>query len=256
MTLSYIENIPGNIFNGHKIHLITYGCEKYNLKKQRLFNQAVNSNFFYSITIYNKENLTNGFKEKFSDVLSLSRGDGYWIWKFDIIKRNLENMNNDDILVYVDAGVTINKNGENRLLEYINLLKKNKARFISTQMEHIERVYTSQSLFDYFKLDINSDIATSGQYMAKILIMEKSALEIINKCIDVINNDKYLITDKYNNINRNKYFHDNRHDQSILSIIRKMYNTIIIPEDGKTSGTFFFNWGCEAARKEPFLSTR
>ena len=51
--------------------------------------------------------------------------------------------------------------------------------------------------------------------------------KIIEECHKVIEKDKYLITDKYNN-NQNSYFKDNRHDQSILSLVRKILGTIII----------------------------
>ena len=53
--------------------------------------------------------------------------------------------------------------------------------------------------------------------------------KILNKCIEIIDKDNKLITDFYNN-NQEPYFKENRHDQSILSLIRKKYNSIIITE--------------------------
>jgi hypothetical protein len=72
----------------------------------------------------------------------------------------------------------------------------------------------------------------SGQYLGGIMILRKNGhlrkfVEEFEKCI---NFDKFLITDKYNE-NQEKYFKDNRHDQSISSIIRKKIGSIVIPKD-------------------------
>ena len=50
---------------------------------------------------------------------------------------------------------------------------------------------------------------------------------ILNKCMELLNQDNNLITDLYNNT-QESYFKDNRHDQSILSLIRKKYKSIVI----------------------------
>ena len=42
-----------------------------------------------------------------------SKGYGYWIWKsYIIFKYVQEEMNEDDILLYMDAGCTFNKKGK------------------------------------------------------------------------------------------------------------------------------------------------
>ena len=46
--------------------------------------------------------------------------------------------------------------------------------------------------------------------------------------VDVLKKDPYLITDKYN-LTQLPCFIDNRHDQSISSIVRKKYGTILLP---------------------------
>ena len=43
--------------------------------------------------------------------------------------------------------------------------------------------------------------------------------------------DMNLITDKYNKNNQNSKFVENRHDQSIFSIIRKKYGSIILEDE-------------------------
>ena len=40
-------------------------------------------------------------------------------------------------------------------------------------MHHIEKIWTIKEIFDYFNIDINSNISNTGQYVGGILIMKK-----------------------------------------------------------------------------------
>ena len=56
------------------------------------------------------------------------------------------------------------------------------------------------------------------------------SLLLINECLKLLDFDKNLITDFYNK-NQGEYFIDNRHDQSILSLMRKKYNSIVLNDE-------------------------
>ena len=73
-------------------------------------------------------------------------------------------------------------------------------------------------------------------------------MKIFNK---VINEQPYLCTDKYNN-HQASYFKDNRHEQSITSILRKKIGSVVI--DGDESWMVPFGKG--ASLKYPFWATR
>ena len=236
------------------IHLITYGDKKYEKSKQRLYNEAKNTNWFNSITLYGPENLDNNFKNKFNDILNMPRGAGYWIWKSHIIKKKLNEINDNDILIYLDAGCSINEKGKKRLDEYVDMLNKNGEGIISFQMPHIEKNYTTKEIFTYFDIDINSNIANSGQFMATIIIMKKNInlINIFNLNEKLLHDNYLLITDYYNK-NQPKEFIDNRHDQSILSIIRKIHGSIILNDETWFGHNLFGN---QESLKYPFWATR
>ena len=133
------------------------------------------------------------------------------------------------------------------------MLEKSNHGIISFQMEHIpERYYTTKEIFNYFNIDINSKIALSGQIIATILIMKKNKhlLNIIDLMEKCLNDDSLLFTDNYNK-NQNEYFKDNRHDQSILSIIRKIKGSIILKDE-----TYFKKFGKKTSLPFPFWATR
>ena len=56
----------------------------------------------------------------------------------------------------------------------------------------------------------------------------EAVINIFNDCLDKIRKDPLIITDHYNK-NQRQCFKDNRHDQSILSVARKIHGSIIIP---------------------------
>ena len=64
-------------------------------------------------------------------------------------------------------------------------------------------------------------------------------------------NDNKLVTDYYNNT-QHEYFRDHRHDQSILSVVRKILGSEVIPNDE----TYFKPFGNEESWKYPFWATR
>jgi hypothetical protein len=234
------------------IHLITYGDGLYDETKKRLHNQANNLGWFDTITSYGPDDLEQDFKEQFKDILELSRGGGYWIWKPYIIKKHLDKLQDNDILIYLDAGCSINKNGTQRFNEYVNMVNNNDAGIISFQMDHIEKKWTTSEIFKYFNIGEDSEVKNSGQVMATVQIIKKNpnSIKLINVWNEVLYTNPLLFTDYYNN-NQQSYFKDNRHDQSVFSIIRKLHNSIILNDE-----TYFEPFGNEESLKYPFWVTR
>jgi hypothetical protein len=236
------------------IHLISYGDNNYIKAKKRIYEEAKNTGWFNTITLYGPENLSNNFKNKFKNILNKKRGAGYWIWKSYIIKKKLEQINDNDILIYLDAGFTINKKGGKRFREYIEILNKSDEGILSFQNGQTERLYTTKQIFEYFKVDQNSSFATSQQLLGGIRIMKKNnnLINLINKEYNVYSDNQLLITDYYNKNNQEIYFKDNRHDQSVFSIIRKMSkNPIIIKNE-----SYFKKYGSIESLNFPFWETR
>ena len=79
------------------------------------------------------------------------KGYGFWIWKPYIIKKKLQELEHGEILIYMDAGCSINALGKVRLHEYVTLLNNQTAYgILSFQMNHLEEVkFTKKKLFDY-----------------------------------------------------------------------------------------------------------
>ena len=232
------------------MNFITYGDLKYNKSKERICKEASAFNIFDSIKAYGPEDLTDAFKNEFSHVLSQPRGGGYWIWKFDIIEQELEKMNDGEYLVYADSGCTLNIRGKPRFLEYIQMLKESDKGIISFATGYNETMFTTKEILEYF--DADEDIKNSGQYIATVLIMKKCdhLRLLLEKIKEALRDDPKLFTDFYNKA-QNPGFNDNRHDQSILSVARKVHGSIVIPDE-----TWFAPFGNQESLKCPIWATR
>ena len=132
-----------------KLYFITFGNEKYYNSLQRIKKEVENFNIFDEIIIKNDKDLKDDieFWNKHSDFIKkYNRGYGYWIWKPYINLKLMEKIDNDDIIVYADSGCTFNVEGKNRLLEYIELVKKND--ILSFELTHSEKKYTKKDVFE------------------------------------------------------------------------------------------------------------
>lgn len=248
------------------IHFITYGDNKYANTKKRLCDDANSVGWFDTITPYGPDDLDLDFQNKFKDILSRPRGGGYWIWKPYIINKHLEKMKEDDILIYLDAGCSINPSGIDRFKEYIEMLNNSDSGCISFSVEHAEKIYTNKEIFDFFNVDINGDIANSSQIMSGIIMLKKNrnCINIVDLWLKTVHDNPILFTDDYNsnpcNTGRCEYI-ETRHDQSILSIISKLYETILLLTDetyfiSTPSAPNYGGFGSEYSLKFPFWATR
>jgi len=233
-----------------KIQLVTYGNDAY--KKQKLlFKEVAESTLlFNSVKIFTPDDLTNGFKAKFSDILQVPKGGGYWIWKPYIIKELFDRLSENDILIYCDAGCLINVNGKERLDDYIDIIKKSPTGTLAFDLTHEEYKYTKQEVFDYF--GCKNEVKTSGQLMGTVLLFRKCKHSsfLIDTWLKVLYDDPILFTDKRNDIIQHKDFIDHRHDQSIFSVIRKQYGVAVLPDE-----TWFKNFMVDG-KHFPFWATR
>ena len=217
-----------------KINFITYGNDKFIKAKIRLLNQAKQFNEFDTVNGYEPEDLDSEFQEKYKDVLSQSRGGGYWIWRYHLIQKLLKKMQQNEILIYIDAGCHLNPKGKDRFHQYIEMLKKSEYGMLSFQMHNqIEKTWTVKEIFDYFGIERESEIGNQGQYLGGILFIKKCqhSEKFIDRMLQILEEDRNLFTDFYNSRNQGQYFKDNRHEQSVSSILRKIVGSEVIPKD-------------------------
>lgn len=244
-----------------KIHFITYGNNRFEIAKKRLLKEAKNFNEFETIKGYGPQDLSQEVLKKHNKILNMKRGGGYWIWRPYILQMSIDNMEENDFLVYLDAGCKLNIEGKKRFYEYINLLNNSEYGIMSFQMSgkrgpgslEKEKWWSIKEIFNYFKIDLNSDIANSGQYLGGVLIMKKNQhlMTFMKEFLKIIDLHSDYCTDNYNT-SQHHFFKENRHEQSITSILRKKIGSVVIDCDE----SWFPPFGKGESLKYPFWATR
>ena len=214
-----------------KKYFLTYNSSKdFNFSNRHLLNLVESSNLFDGIFNYSPKDLSSGFVAKYRDILNMPRGGGYWLWKVDIIQQTLKKISENDILLYMDSGSTFNFRGKEKFKKYCTELGDSSYGLLNFSTIFKEKHWTTKNIFDYFNVDIDSDIANSPQLEATNLIFQKNKHSnyLLKEFTNLLEADRYLITDKYNSSQKLESFRENRHDQSIFSILGKKHNSYIL----------------------------
>ena len=217
---------------------VPYGDKNYSIQRKGIKFQAKKFKLFKKIFVYKNSLLDENFKNRFSVLLENPKGGGFWIWKSQIILQSLEKMNENDILIYVDSGSTLNIKGKKRLIEYFEMLNNSSESIFLFRLPGIlEKNWTTNQVFNYFGVSNNKDITNTVQFMGGVLLVKNNNTSKIffTNFQKVVESDNNLITDYYQK-NQSEYFNTCRHDQSILSVMGKINGCLAIDDE-----SFYFN---------------
>ena len=238
-----------------KIYFISFGStDKYLNSINRIKQQTNNMNIFDKIFVYTENDFDKDFINKHQDFIKNSkRGYGYWLWKSYFVQKTLNIMDEGDILIYADSGCSLINTPAaiKRLNQYITLCNKLENANLSFQMCFPEKTYTKMDLFH--RLDVNNiSMLESGQLVGGIFVLKKctKTVNLINDYYN-LSQEYHLIDDSPSTIPNDPEFVDHRHDQSLFSILRKKYGTILIPDE-----TWYPDFRDPKVLNFPILATR
>ena len=230
------------------VYFVTFGgpSPEYHNAVKRICGEAKQFQLFTRIFGYTDLYLKNDteFWSRHGEFISSnSRGYGYWIWKSYLIKQQFAAMNDGDVIVYADAGCTLNVRGKARLLQYIDMCDRG---IVSFQSPHIEKEWTKGDLSQY--LGASQSDLSSGQFVGGIFLIRKSksTVDLVDRWYDACCNYR-LLDDSPSIVPNDPNFKENRHDQSIWSLLRKQYTGMVLSEetffrDFLTDGILFPIW--------------
>ncbi len=210
----------------------------------RLRAQADGVNIFGDrICLFTENDLDPQFKKQMANRLILgSRGYGYWCWRPQIILQMFEKMDDGDVLLFVDAGCHIRKEGATRIRQYLEFaakygilafsykpLDETEAKDISTHF-FVEGEWCKGDVLDYFGVRNREDIVQSGQTCGGVFCAKKdvSVIDFFKRIKNIAVNHYNLIDDSPSISANLPIFKAHRNDQSIFSIMVKLagYPTI------------------------------
>jgi hypothetical protein len=202
------------------MQFITFASCNYIDAGNRLLNQASKLNVFDNVCLYTEKDLEGAFWDKHGQfIMENPKGFGYWIWKPYLIKKKMDEMNDGDILLYLDSGCEIDCSERDYFIDYIEQVKKD--YILGTLGKTIVEESCKMDLLLYIGID-DSFLATKmHQAGANLIYINSETRNLINEWYDLSCNYYFINDDKSQ---ESSLFKEHRHDQSIYSLLTKKYN--------------------------------
>ena len=203
-----------------KLKIISFGSndEYINLADKTV--QSVNNLYSKSETkVFKTKDLPDEINNY---AKSHSKGYGYWAWKPYIVQKALSTLNENDILLYVDGRSGLRKTGKPiRWLD--NFILENKFDIAIWQMVHKEMSWTNGDIVSAFNLDLNSELLKTGQFAATFHAWRKNirSLNFLDEWLNFLLDNREICRDEDSKKLNHKKFIENRHDQSVFSLMIK-----------------------------------
>lgn len=187
-------------------------------------------NLFDEVKLLNENDLDNYIKKIVNDIITKydKKGYGYWIWKSYIILQELNVLNDDDILVFLDIHC-IDDNLKNKFDDIINKLQHQPV--IIGKLGYNDLIYTTSKLRKHVEKYLNykftDDQLNNIQYEGGLIFVRncQQSRTFIEQWFNIMLSGIEYITNIYNDDAENHHtFIENRHDQSVVSLLYKYYN--------------------------------
>ena len=229
------------MYKNRKILLFAFASLDLKRSADRLKKQSKESNYYDEIKIFNPFDFDEKMKKKLKDIVYQrnNRGYGYWFWKPLFLKKIMKKLNTGDIIHYVDIGCHI-QNKNSKFYNYLDILidnnrwilpfqyysEKNELKNQISFPKREEFKYTKSNLLAYFGFLNNKNITNTPQFWAGSFFLAKKvqAMNFLDEWINIFEKRMDLIDDSKSNIENLKGFIENRHDQSVFSLLCKKYN--------------------------------
>lgn len=216
-----------------KVVFITFANKDLSKTLHRIKSQLMQCDLIDEFHFFTEKDLPSIFFRRCSPYL-YRRGFGYWAWKYILAKETFDKMSIGDILIYADAGCDYNGEASSRLANYISICKGNESGIVTFEDEHYEREYTKGDIFNSLIVQEDREhIANSKQIWAGLWLIRKceTSINFVNTLHDISLNQFNLLTDKRSLTPNCSCFIENRHDQSVFSVLAKQVGAYVFPKE-------------------------
>jgi hypothetical protein len=228
-----------------KKKFIAYGSNAFLQSSKRIIEEAKSLGVFNETQRYTFADLPLSLRS--SPLFLDQKKGGYWIWKAYVIYDSLQKLNDGDILVYADSGCEL-KHNQSGWEKNFQMLNDNEALFFQyrTDKNYGWNAYNSnfidspklkywvkKSTTDHFQTLFGNDNSWTekNKLWAGFMFLKKtdSTVKLIKDWLDIMLFYPELVIDPLIDERHEQLpgFSSHRHDQSILSIIVRFYESKI-----------------------------
>ena len=221
-----------------RLIFFSYGSGPWRESMENLCDLAAKYELFDEVLRFCEEDLEQDPEfwprhEKF--IKANPRGGGYWLWKSYLTQKVLNTLNENDILIYMDAGCYLwpAPQARQRLDEYLQIVKTHPAGFYGFATEYPNRGWTKMDVFKHFNKEADEEEQQKPQIMSGATIWRKceTTTKIATEWYQTMAANYSLIDDSPSTAPNHPDFKENRHDQSILTMLVHKYNATYAPTD-------------------------
>lgn len=202
---------------------ITYGDDNYRESLVRICREAEATGVFDEVRAYTPDMLPEPFR---GYTKAYRRGGGYWLWKPYVICDALERAAEGDIIVYADAGCTVNSHRD--WTRYFDILRRKDYIFFLTCTRTAN--YCKRAVLDFFRNGAggkpvsrftgNQAWTLGNQVQATFMLVRKAGGNaIIARWKELAEHRPDLFTDVSDGERHKESasFWEHRHDQAVLT---------------------------------------
>ena len=239
-----------------KKYFITYGDDAFYLSRKQLAKQAQKSGLFDEVIVYTPKDLSDSIKA--SPLMAYKRGGGYWVWKPYVIFQTLNLCQEGDIVVYADAGCTINASSEEWNLWFHYLETYNAIFFQYKSIDHYPdwqmfckdkrfwsteiKYWTKQETLNFFENYVGNDaFMTFRKILGGCILVKKCKANLIIDewlRINLFHPELVIDPSEKEMVNQYEFYIAHRHDQSIITPLvyywKDSQKLMVLPESQET----------------------
>lgn len=213
-------------------YLVFFGNNDFKYKSLLLKREAESCGWFDEIIAHTPESISEFLSQHQDFVRENKRGYGYWIWKPYIVLDLLRRINDGDCVFYIDSGASIMNHMKNRFDEYLNILNQSERPIIAFggNSPYLEKQFQKMTILKRFGLDGDENFLNSGQIESGVFACKKTdfTVRFFEEWLALMLENNYCLIDDRDHLEQLEGFIENRHDQSLFSILCKHHQVNIL----------------------------
>lgn len=176
--------------------------------------------------------LPGGFRQRHAEtVRHRPRGYGLWTWKPHVIGGVLDAVPAGDVVVYCDAGCSLNPEGRDRLDEYLDMAVRDPAGVLTFQLDGTVGEWTKRRALTAFGCD-TTEARGRPMISATCLVLRNCpAVRDLMAAWATRMADLPLVDDSPSPDGEHPEFRAHRHDQSVFTLLAHGRSLQAIPDE-------------------------
>ena len=214
------------------LHLLSFADRRYRGSLARIQSEARRLGLFASIRTLDERALGDDYWRVHRDTVSgHRRGYGLWTWKPYLVRRMLATLPQGDVLLYCDAGCSLNSEGRSRLADYATLAGDHPSGGLAFRLDGSIENWTKRAALVAHRCD---DPASRQERMVAataVLFVRGSPVGRLVDEWEAAMADVAMVDDSPSPQGEHPGFVAHRHDQSLFTLVALRHRLQTIPDE-------------------------